>query len=298
MKKSATRVPLLIFPLERVKPLTHRMVGLFKKLVGLYPGLQFDLESARMKISAADYLAACFPSALFWGLFPFALTTGLLTLKGEALEAVLPKTAPTLLIGALIYGYYVFFPRIQAGKISEQVDRELVFVLKDMLVQISSGVPLFESMQIVAKSSYGIVSEEFADVVRQVKVGIPIEDALQNLAVRTNSEYMRKVVWQVVNGFKAGASLKGILQTLVENMSANQTNQIRSYAQELNMWILVYMMFAVAAPTIGATLMVVLSAVAGVGITPGLFITMIVGVLFMQIVLIGFVKSRRPVVNV
>lgn len=292
------RVPLLIFPLERALPMSHRLVGVFKRVANLFPSLEESLKAARQEISAADYLAACFPSAAFWSLFLFGLTTGLLMAKGEAMAIILPKTAATLVFGPVLYFYYIMYPKILAGKISEQMDRELVFVLKDMLLQVASGVPLYEAMNNIAKSGYGIVSKEFASAVRQIKVGIPIEDALQNMVRHTNSEFMKRITWQIVNGYKSGASLKVVLETLVEDLTARQKNQIRSYAQELNMWTLVYMMFAVAAPTIGSTLMVVLSAVAGVGVTPALFIMMIISSFFVQIGLIGFVKSRRPVVNV
>ena len=291
------RIPLLIFPLKGAKLRTHRLLGITSRLAKAFPWLK-DLQSTKLKLSAGEYLAACVPSAALWGIFPFLLTFVLLVATGNPILESLLKTAPIVLFGPMIFLYYALYPKIFAGKIKERVDQELVFVLKDMLVQISSGVPLLDSMQIIARSDYGIVSSEFEETARQIGVGIPIEDALQNMALRTESEFMRKAIWQLVNGYKAGASLKNVLRNLVESMVVAQTNEIRSYAQELNMWILVYMMLAVAAPTIGATLMVVLSAVAGVGITPALFVTMILTVLVVQIVLIGFVKSRRPVVSV
>jgi len=52
---------------------------------------------------------------------------------------------------------FPLLPKVQARKIAENIDRDLVFALKDMQLQISSGVPLYDAMRNVAQADYGRV---------------------------------------------------------------------------------------------------------------------------------------------
>lgn len=291
------RVPLMIVPLETAEKLTYGLRGLFGRLLIIYPGLKYDLLQAEMKISPESYLAATFLSAFLWAFFMFGTIFSVkLLVTGEALAVALRAASPGAGLGLLLYLYYIFYPKIYAGKIAQSVDKDLVFALKDLLLQVSVGIPLYSAMVNISRAEYGVVSDEFAQTVREVRVGVPMEVALQRMAIRTNSEFMKKAVWQMMNGWKAGASLKGILQSLVNDLTVNKRYLIKSYGQELNMWVLVYMLFAVVAPTIGTTLLVVLSAMTGSAVTAFTFAMLIGSSVMVQIFLIGFVKSRRPVV--
>ena len=290
------RIPLLLVPLETSKKVMHHFVGLFEKILIVHPGIKYDLVEANILMSPAEYLAATALSAFIWSILMFSILFSVFLSGGMSLQESLFRSVSGLFIGIVLYLYYIFYPKILAGKLSQEVDKDLVFALKDLLLQTSVGIPLYTAMINISKAGYGLVSEEFGETVREIRVGIPIEDALQRMAVRTRSEYMKKAIWQIINGWRAGATLKGILRSLVDDLTANKRNLIRSYGQELNLWILVYMLFAVVAPTIGATLLVVLSAMAGGGVSMMSFIMLISASFIVQVILIGFVKSRRPLV--
>jgi len=291
------RIPLLIIPLGTAEKLTYGLRGVFGRVLIIYPGLKYDLLQAEMKISAESYLAATFLSAFLWGFFMFgSIFAAKFLVSGAGFAASAEAAAPGAGLGLLLYLYYIFYPKVYAGKMAQSVDKDLVFALRDLLLQVSVGIPLYNAMVNISKSEYGGVSDEFAQTVREVRVGVPMEVALQHMALRSNSEFLKKSVWQLMNGWKAGASLKGILQSLVNDLTINKRYLIKSYGQELNMWVLVYMLFAVVAPTIGTTLLVVLSAMTGSAVTNFTFGMLIGGSVMVQIVLISFVKSRRPVV--
>jgi len=291
------RVPLMIIPLGTAEKLTYSFRGLFGRLLVLYPGLRYDLLQAGMRISAESYLASTFLSAFLWAFFMFgAIFSAKFFVSGAGLSVAANTALPGAGLGLLLYAYYIFYPKIYAGKVSQSVDKDLVFALKDLLLQVSVGIPLYNAMVNISRADYGVVSDEFAHTVREVRVGVPMELALQRMAIRTNSEFLKKSVWQLMNAWKAGASLKGVLQSLVNDLTVNKRYLIKSYGQELNMWVLVYMLFAVVAPTIGTTLLVVLSAMTGSSVTAFTFAMLIGSSVMVQIILIGFVKSRRPVV--
>lgn len=104
-------------------------------------------------------------------------------------------------------------------------------------------------------------------------------------------------MWQIANALNAGTSFRVALKNIISDLILDQRAKIKGYTNELNLWSLVYMMFAVALPTIGVTVVIVLSTFSGFGITKQTFIVFLILTMIVQFVIIGLVKSRRPVVN-
>ena len=290
----------MLIPLKISKKISKRLRGIGTVFVKIVPGLKYDLEKTDLDLTQGEYMAACLVNCFF----VFVLFSGLLFILTYHVRAKALSQSLTLSIGigfALFVLFFVLlarYPKILAKKKAEQLERNLVFALKDVLLQISSGVSLYNALVNVSKANYGLVSEEFEKVAKQVNSGKAMDKALEELAVTSESDYLRKTVWQLVNTLRAGASLKGALKTIIKQLTVEQKTKIRDYAKELNMWSLVYMLFAVAIPTIGVTMMVILSSFAGMGISKGLFIAFIIICFIVQIILIGLVKTRRPMVNV
>ena len=138
---------------------------------------------------------------------------------------------------------------------------------------------------------------EFEKIARLVNSGMPLAKALEESAIKLRSEYYKKTMWQLINTMRAGASLKGALKIIMDELASDQRSRIKSYAQELNLWSLIYLLFAVAIPTIGLTLIIILSNFAAAGITSGTVISFIVLTFIIQLIIIGFIKSRRPIIN-
>jgi archaeal flagellar protein FlaJ len=291
------RVPLMVIPLQfclKVK----RLYWLGNILTKFVPSLDHDLKEADFEIKKEAYGVATFINGFFYGL----IFSGLFAWLAVEQQKTLPEVVKlSLLIG---FGLFLLFsmvllryPKILAGKKGELVDQVLVFALKDVWLQISSGVSLYVALTQVADAKYGVVSKEFKIVVQDINRGLNMQDSLNRMAERSKSLYLRRTLWQLVNTLKAGASVKGALNTIIRELTASQERKIKDYARELNLWTLLYMLFAVAIPTIGATMLVILSGFAGFKITQVSFVSFIVITMFFQIVLIGFIKTRRPMVQ-
>jgi flagellar protein FlaJ len=297
--KMSQKIPLMIIPLAIAMKISRRLTGLGKRLAGFIPGLKYELRETDIDLTDAEYVAACLVNCfamlvLFFGLF-FALTY-LIQAKGLEYSLFLSGLLSAVFF-FLFFVVLIRYPGVLAGKKAEQVDKNLIFALKDLSLQISSGVSLYNALVNISKSGYGVVSKELEKVAKSVSTGTPMNAALESMAVESKSEYLRKTIWQLVNTLKAGASLKGALQTIINDLTVDQRTKIRNYAKELNLWSLVYMLFAVAIPTIGSTMLIILSSFAGIGVTKGLFIAFLVGAVVVQYIIIGLIKTRRPVVH-
>lgn len=290
--------PLWILPESWSRALSKPWKGVGHVLAKRFPQLEQWLSKTPLRIDAPTYVLFSLWNTFFIFLCSFALLFFLryYQLHQSVLTSLAIAFFAALFFSLLVLAVLLHYPRILAGKKAEQIDKNLTFALKDLLLQLHAGVPLYDALVNIAKAKYGLVSEEFARVVKSINSGKSIAGALEDLALTSESEFLRRTIWQLVNTMKAGASLQGALRSVIDGLTSNQRSSIKSYAQELNLWSLLYLLFAVAVPTIGTTLLIILSSFAGFGVTPILFL-MFVGLTFViQIILIGFVKTRRPLV--
>jgi len=293
------RVPLMLFSLEKARKFSHRFMGTGRLLKGMTPGLDTDLIRAEMEINSDEYRFASMFSAFVWAMAFFALISfSMAYLTGEIRESLLVGFGAGLVLFVMMLIVILRYPKIISGKESEQVDKDLVYALKDLLLSISSGLSMFTALTLVSRGSYGYVSKDIRRVISQVNTGVPLEDALEELAISTPSEHFQNALWQIINTSKSGAGVEGVIRSLVDNLVAEQRSNIQKYSNELNVLTLMYMLAAVAIPTIITTLMIILNAFVSVGASDIMFIVLIIISFFVQLTIIGFVKSRRPEVHV
>ena len=289
----------MIIPLKISRKLSSRLRGIGKLFLRFFTGLDGNLKETDIELDGAEYITiSLLNSGAMSLLFSSLLFSLVFFVQSKTLmESLLIGMGSGAGIFLLFYIILVTYPKILAGKKAEKVDKNLLFALKDLLLQISAGVPLFNAFINIVNSSYGEVSEEFEKTARSINAGMPLENALERMAIETKSEYLKRTVWQLLNTIRAGASLKGSLKTIIDELTLDQRSKIRDYAQELNMWSLVYMLFAVTIPTIGLTMIVVLSSFAGFDVNQATLVMFVIGDISVQFVLIGFVKSRRPLIQ-
>ena len=166
--------------------------------------------------------------------------------------------------------------------------------MRDMLIQVNSGIPLFNTLENLGNSSYKHVGPEFRSVATNVKGGSSLIDELESMAIRTQSEYLKKVAWQLVTSIRAGANLSSTIKGIVKLLVDYQFSLFKSFNAELNFIILIYLMIAAVLPTIGTTVMVIFSVFGMLGVTPEIFAGVVALGFMGQIGIIGYVKMKRP----
>jgi pilus assembly protein TadC len=260
------------------------------------PTLKYELDSAEIDVDADHYITASFFSALVYAFLFFCLFFALLFAKTKGFLAInLGYSFIAGLSGFMVFMIlHLFYPKLMAQKIAQETEVGLIFVLRNILIMVSSGISLYGALSNVAKSKQGKISEELSEVVKDVNAGISEIKALEKMAVKTKSELLKKFSWQLINSLNSGAPIGGALKTVLETATNTQRRSIKNYAAELNLWILFYLLMAAALPTLGIIVLVIFSSIGGnsVGIS---HLLGLVGVsIVTQIALIGFVKSRIP----
>ncbi|NYZ76016.1 type II secretion system F family protein [Candidatus Micrarchaeota archaeon] len=287
----------MFFSVEQASRINRRFIGMGNLLVRFYPSLKYDLRSAGIDADTGAYAVAALISALIWGALMYGFSYFALRTRGVD-NAGIVSLGPGLFIAVVILLVQFVYPRIIGRTVADKVDRELIFALKDMYIQINSGISLFDAMCNISKSDYGHVSDEFELAVREITAGESEEKALERLAMKTKSDCFKKALWQLITAMRSGSSTAGALRSVIDVLIGYQHRMIKNYASELNFWILMFMLVAATIPTLGITLSVVLSTFGRTGITPLLFVEFVVASFVVQAVMIGFLRSRRPEVYV
>ncbi len=290
------RVKFMLFSIERANNVNRHFVWIGERLSGLFFNVKYGLRQADLEISPEKYLTAAFFSALVYGVLFFFLLYGLFLFRDVAVSA--ENSLISLAVGFAFFAMFLFlhiiYPGIVAKKYAAGIDQNLLSALKSMLIQVSSGVSLFKAMVNVSKANYGTVSEEFGELAKEISAGESEAKALEKMAMKTKSDYLRKVAWQLLASLRSGASVQGALRSIVQTLTNRQIRAIKDYAAELNLWILIYLLLAAAVPTLGITFLVILSAMGGASVGPEMVLMAVLGAFVMQVALIGFVKNRMP----
>ncbi|MFH1054744.1 MAG: type II secretion system F family protein [Candidatus Altiarchaeota archaeon] len=292
----AIRIPML--GSASIRNTSRIFIGVGAIMLHIFPSMKNAVEQSGVreeyKIDTREYLAFCFFVSMIMLVGFGGLITAILVLG----KAKMPMLGPTIgvVLGLVFFMYLMVYPRSIVNKRVKYIERNLLFALRSLLIQVRSGVSLFNGMVSIATGNYGAISEEFKLVVEKVNAGRPVVEVLEEMAIRNPSLYFRRALWQVVNSLKSGSDVGKNLEDVIRSLSKEQLVEIGRYKSILNPLAMMYMMVAVIAPSLGITMLIILSFFPGMEKLGNetVFWGLLVGVVFMQFVFLGLIKSKRP----
>lgn len=289
-------IPFVPFPMERAVKISRIFLWASSRLVKLNPFLSNELFQAGMEINDREYLSVAIFSSLFWFILIFSLFTSVGVLSGR--NFVYLALAFSFLLSGVCFFYIIFYPNLIISKKNREVERNLLFAIRHLFIQVKSGVSLFDAMISISKGNYGVVSEEFDKCTKEIATGKGETDALEELAFRNPNPIFKRVVWQLVNSMRAGGNIGNTLNMMAQNLSEEQRVKIRKYGSQLNPLALMYLMFSVILPTLGISFLIIFSSVSGFQLPRTVFYLISTILLVFQFSFIGIVKNRRPSVEI
>ena len=287
--------PLVSQPLRDAEGISDpRAFRPFLKSVSLrFPLLKRQLLQAQMNYTPAGFVRASFISAAYITAI-LLIVSWMLLRTGEGAALALLLLAPVLYILSFFYAMQV--PLVKARQRAKKIDQELVFAGRHMLIELQSGVPLFDAMLGISRD-YGPVSEEFNKIVEKVTLGVPLGAALHEVAENNPSAYFNRMVLQLANSLASGADVALTLQSSLDQISKEQILELKAYGQKLNPLVMFFMIFGIIMPSLGVAFMIMLvSFLGGSGVSIGasaLFgILACIGII--QFIFLSMVESSRP----
>lgn len=289
------KLPYSLLPTKRLIIASHSFLGIGEVLQNFFPFLKMHLKQSELDFSAKEYLSMCFFSSLiFLIFFSFFLIIVLFSTGVE--KFILFSVSTSLFITLFVFFQQIAYPKLYVNKKIKDIERNLIAVLQNLLVQLNSGVPLFDSMVNISKGQYGEISREFANAVKAINAGTPQIDKLEEMAAINPSLFFRRSVWQLVNGMKSGSDMSSVIEETINLLSEEQVLQIQRYGSQLNPLAMFYMLTVVIIPALGTTFMIMISSFIALPemTTKIIFWGFYAVVMFFQIMFIGIIKSKRP----
>jgi flagellar protein FlaJ len=183
---------------------------------------------------------------------------------------VLGALIHSLLAGALLYlvclGLMIQVPRFKAGRRRNSIVEVLPDVLHHMSVSMRTGLVLESVIQEIAEAEYGPLSEEFHQVVFELKKGRPLKEALIGFSRRMDSKEIERAIRLLLEGVESGGPISEVLDEVSEDMRAVKTIQRERKsmtAQQISFLALASLLAAPFVMGVVATLPTIMAGVAG-----------------------------------
>ncbi|MCW1301925.1 MAG: type II secretion system F family protein [Candidatus Parvarchaeota archaeon] len=296
------RIPIIFFSQERAFFFARRFRSPAARLAGSMPNLKRDLmEAGMVNLSPTDFVSV----AMFISLFLFVLLVVLFGLIGFVafnkgilnLQTVYIFLLTAVLVPLFYFIYFIEYPKLEGGRRRAQIETQLIFATRELMVKLRSGVPIFNALLDVALGDYGLVSSEFKLAVEEIESGISQETALDNLSKRVPSQSFKRMVDIMLNAMRSGSDLAATLDTINDMLVKKQQSDMQAYAGELTPLSMGYMLIAVVVPSLGMSVFLILGSMARLNVSLVIYIIPPMLIVF-EVLFIGLVKSRRPAVGV
>jgi len=265
-----------------------------KRLLFLFPDLEWNLRKAGLDISAAEYLAILIsiPIAAFFVTFMGVM---ILLIIIKRFDIMLALGIP-IVIGLWFFLYILLTPKRIISRRANLIDKDLGYMMRDMQIQLSSGMPLFNVLENISMGGYGECSKTMDEIVDAIESGRSMTDVLNDYGLISPSAYMRRILGQIANALKTGSDISSALEVISWSIQLEREDKISRYGHELAVIGLIYLVLIIVLPSMGVALIIILSSFFGRIIEKTTLYLIAIGVVFTELLFVSIIKSRRPII--
>lgn len=270
-------------------------IDIVKLIIRANPRLKRTLRTAHIPRTPEKFVKRSLMLSLYISLGLSALSFFLFarTLGMKVILLVVPVFAASMMLStAFILGT----PHGMIRRREKEINREVLFAGRYLLVKMESGSPLFNSL-IDASRSFSASSKYFREVVDDINTGTPIEAALENAREYNASEKFKKILWQILTALKTGADVTGALRSTLRAIAKEQMLEIKEYGKKLNSLMLFYMVIACILPSLGVALFIIFASFFDLSITTGHLFAALFGLFVIQLFFIIMIRAARPTIE-
>jgi len=263
---------------------------LFQRVSKEFPTLRLKLKQAGMDDKPEDFIKKTFISA-------FYMTTGLVIVvflvlaKFDVLKGFMFLAVPIVFF--MMFLYMIKLPDLKISRKDKEVSREILFAGRFLIIELESGVPLYNAMINVSKN-FKVVGQYFKELTDKVDLGTSMEDALNEAVEFVPSNDLRKILWQIINSIRTGSNVSQSLYSVMNQITKDQINEVNKYGKKLNPLAMFYMIIAVILPSLGVTMLIILSSFIKFELSLTILLLLAGFLGFVQFMFIAMVKFSRP----
>ncbi len=267
-------------------------IEIVKMVVRANPQIKRQLKIAHMNKTPDEFIRQNLKASLMLS-FVIAFLVFIVFSREMGIRVI-----PIIIIAFIFSFILAFFFMLNTvkGMISKrrkEIDREVLFSGRFLLVKIESGSPLFNSL-IDASKSFNVSSKYFREIVDDIETGIPIEVALEKSREYNASEKFKKIMWQMLAALKTGTEISNALRSTLKAIANEQMTEIKEYGKKLNSLMLFYMVIACIVPSLGVSLFLIIASFLNLSVSKVVLFVALFGLMVVQVGFIILIKASRP----
>ena len=268
-------------------------MGFVNRVASVFPTLKTQLRIAHIPYTTIQFVnknlkISAIYALMFTVLFFFVLKKSKLPLFFLVLAY--------LVFFVLMFQYSLMGVKAKIKKREREIDKEVLFVGRYLLVKLYSGRPLLNAL-VETANSRGIAAKYMKEVVDDIGTGSTIEDALNNAMIYSPSDKLRKILFQINNALQLGIDVTGPLESVLEEITRDLELEIKKYGKKLNTLVIFYMLAAVIVPSLGVAMFIVISSFLNFPITFRGLLVFVFFIVVLQFVFMTLFRSIRPSTN-
>ncbi|MBI2657056.1 type II secretion system F family protein [Candidatus Woesearchaeota archaeon] len=268
-------------------------IGFVNRIVSYFPALKSELRIAHLPYTPTQYVSknlktTALYSFLFTALFFFVLQKAKLSFL-----LLIPIFA---ILCILIFEYSLIRVKAKIRQREREINKEVLFVGRYLLVKLYSGRPLLNAL-IETAGGRGIAAKYIKEIVDDIDTGNTIEEALNNAMIYSPSDKLRRVLFHVNNALQLGIDVTKPLESVLEEITREEEIEIKKYGKKLNTLVIFYMLAAVILPSLGVAMFIVVSSFINFPIDLKGLLIFVFFIVTLQFIFITLFKSVRPMVN-
>lgn len=252
------------------------------------PELELKLRKARLTDTSEYYVKKTFFSS-------FVLSIGIILILFFFFQSLLVILSFPIFI-LLFFFYLIHYVDMHILKLSRAVTQEIVFAGRFLIIELESGVPMFNAFEHVG-NEYPVVGLYFHEIIEKTELGTTLEEAMNETLVIVPCEELRKIFWQILTSLSTGADVIHSLNNVLDHIVREQRILVTAYGRKLSPLAMFYMMIAIIVPSLGMIMVIVMATFIGLNLDLTALLAIAGGIGFIQFMFLSTVKSSRPPID-
>jgi flagellar protein FlaJ len=187
-------------------------------------------------------------------------------------------------------------PELKIKKLSKEIEREIVFAGKFMIIEMKSGIPMYNAFKNIGEN-YPSLGVYFNEILRDIDFGTDTETAINTAILKNPSRNFQKVLWQLTNSLKTGADISRSMETVLDQINKEQLIEVEKYGKKLNPIAVFYLMLAVIFPSLGMVMVTIFVSFIDINISLSMLILLAIVSGLSQTIFLGVIKSNQPAIE-
>src|SRR3989344_4312876 len=138
--------------------------AIFQMMARALPNLKLKLKKAGMNYTPEEFVKRTFLSA-FYMTTGLVVSLALILAKFNVLKGMMIVFVPIIFL--LLFFYMLKLPDVTISRKGKGITKEIVFAGMHLIIELASGVPLYNAFINISKN-YEVIGNYFMDIVNKV----------------------------------------------------------------------------------------------------------------------------------